>query len=253
MKKIFIVILIVLFYANVFAESVFLKNGSIIEGTIINETDKNIKIKMTSNLETKIPRKRILRTLYHDKYKKIKYIKLLSGEIIKGHIILEGKSNYIIRKDLKNLKEITLSIDKVDGIFRKQPSLNNSLTKNNSNYEYHSPGMAAFSSILPFWSGSWNNGFDGIGLAFVAAKVTYTTLFFPGLLRPVPLGIQFAGLSLLYIIDMVYAYNVIDNYNINNSNRVSFNILPRIERTEKRNNQYSYVTDGINIQATYKF
>ena len=259
MKKLFIIITFLLLYGSVFAESVFLKNGSIIEGKVIKETDKYVKIKMKSNLETQIPRKRILRTLYHDKYKRIMYIKLMSGKIIKGHIIFEGKKKYIIREKLESSKEISLSINKVDGVFRKNPSSNSKKLKNiDPNYEYHSPGKAAFSSILPFWSGSWNNGFTGWGFIFVIFKSSsvyawnshlnsgewvdpYKTIF----LVLIPL--------ILYPLDMIYSYKHIDNYNKKNSGDVSLTIFPRTFKIENNYKYYSYKTDGINIATVYRF
>jgi hypothetical protein len=260
MKKIFLIITFLLLYGSVFAESVFLKNGSIIEGKILKETDKYVQIKMKSSLETKIPRKKILRTLYHDKYKRIMYIKLMSGKIIKGHIIFEGKKKYIIREKLESSKEISLSINKVDGVFRKKPSTSSNKIKNiDPNYKYHSPGAAAFSSILPFWSGSWNKGSDSWGTFFVIGKISHFSLMLYPMLKGGDyynfyfnkVADKIAGIFILA--DMIYSYNVVNNYNKNNSGDVSLNIFPRIFKIENDYKYYSYKTDGINIGAEYKF
>jgi hypothetical protein len=58
-----------------YAESVFLKSGSIIEGKIIKEDDLSIDIRTETGEKRTIQRKEVIRTLYHTKYKERKVIK----------------------------------------------------------------------------------------------------------------------------------------------------------------------------------
>jgi hypothetical protein len=120
--KLFIFIILLLSTIAASGEAIFLKDGSILEGKIIKETDKYVEFKMKNNLQTKIPRKRIIRTLYHDNYKNKVYIKMFSGSVIQGYIVFDNKKEYTVRKKLYNKKEFKISIKKVNGVLKKMPS-----------------------------------------------------------------------------------------------------------------------------------
>jgi hypothetical protein len=133
--KLFILIIILLITITVSGEAIFLKDGSILEGKIIKDTDKYVQFIMKNNLQTKIARKRIIRTLYHDNYKNKVYIKMLNNSIIEGYIVFDNKKEYTVRKKLYNKKEFKISIKKVNGVLKKMPSstaIDSSEKKNNS-------------------------------------------------------------------------------------------------------------------------
>jgi hypothetical protein len=97
-----------------YAESFFLKDGSILEGQILTETDYTTKIKQEDNKIITIERKKIVRISYEKNYKKKSYIKLYGGKMAEGHIVEESSSEYTVRDKLDSPAEYKL--DKKDVI-----------------------------------------------------------------------------------------------------------------------------------------
>ncbi|MCU0846216.1 MAG: hypothetical protein MUC76_15005, partial [Spirochaetes bacterium] len=73
------------------AESVFLKDGSIVEGKIVKETDAEIQITLKTKEQRSLPRKDVLRTVYHDEYRQVRYVHLLNGDVLEGYIVDEDR------------------------------------------------------------------------------------------------------------------------------------------------------------------
>ena len=67
---------------NVFAESLFMKDGSIVDGTIIKESNRSMVIRLKNKLKIIVPRKRILRVLYNEDYKKKMFIYMKDGVLV---------------------------------------------------------------------------------------------------------------------------------------------------------------------------
>lgn len=111
-------ITILLLPAALMAESVFLKDGSITEGRITRETNSIIIIRTGSGQET-IKRQNILRIIYNNEYKKIKYIYLNNGTNIKGYIVGENRNSYIIRGNLGSPNERTIAKEDINGILNR--------------------------------------------------------------------------------------------------------------------------------------
>ncbi len=111
----------VLFGAGaLFAESVFLKDGSIVEGKIVKETDAEIEIALAGKERRKLPRKDVLRTVYHDEYKQKRYIYLLNGDIVEGFIVDEDREVYTYRMDIATIKENRVAKTKIDFISKRK-------------------------------------------------------------------------------------------------------------------------------------
>ncbi|HPP95905.1 MAG TPA: hypothetical protein PKX79_11070, partial [Spirochaetota bacterium] len=115
-KKIFIFLLASLFiisYHSVFAESIFLKDGKIIEGTITKETDKATEIKTTDGQKLSIARKDILRTLVNTSYKTKMYIMKDDKTVIAVYIVDEDNESYTYRTELQDPNESKIKKDNV--------------------------------------------------------------------------------------------------------------------------------------------
>jgi hypothetical protein len=82
------------------AESVFLKDGSIVEGRGVRENDREVQLALSAGGKRIIPRGEILRTVYHEEYKQKRFIYLMSGEMIEGFIVDEDRETYTYRWDL---------------------------------------------------------------------------------------------------------------------------------------------------------
>lgn len=123
MKKIIfllcaVIITIPFIYSTAHSQSIFLKNGSIIEGKIIEETDLAITIN-SGDGNISIPRKSIIRIVYDGEYKHRVSIILMDGRTIVGYVVEEGKNFYIVRKQLISTRELKINKKKVNGILKK--------------------------------------------------------------------------------------------------------------------------------------
>jgi len=95
----------VLASSPVFSESVFMKDGTIIEGTVTGETDSFVKLKGKDKTVREIPRSRVLRVSFDSAYKKTVYLKRSSGKTVEGHIVEETAAEYTIRENLDSPAE----------------------------------------------------------------------------------------------------------------------------------------------------
>ncbi|HPR38980.1 MAG TPA: hypothetical protein PLT13_15385 [Spirochaetota bacterium] len=122
------ILLITLFSGIIFsmplhlkAESVFLKDGSIIPGIITGSDD--YKISLSADRESKnIERKDILRILVHERYKEKIYLTQTNGVTIEGYIVNEDNIHVTLRTDLSSADELNIPREKVETISRKSPS-----------------------------------------------------------------------------------------------------------------------------------
>ncbi|MCX8124259.1 MAG: hypothetical protein N3F66_08860 [Spirochaetes bacterium] len=110
-----VIVLIISFALPLFAESIFLKDGTIIEGDIIKETDKAMDVKLLEGKKITIQRKDVLRTLVNNTYKIKMYIMKSNKDILPVYIVEEDNESYTCRKDLLSTDEF--KINKADVIF----------------------------------------------------------------------------------------------------------------------------------------
>lgn len=104
--------LILFFPAMLSAESIFLRDGSITEGKIEGETDRAMRVRLSSGKIVNIERSKILRVAYDEAYKKRVYLKRTNGKLIEGHVVEESGSEYTLRDNLDSPAEYKL--DKKD-------------------------------------------------------------------------------------------------------------------------------------------
>ncbi|NMB64109.1 MAG: hypothetical protein GYA16_04480 [Spirochaetes bacterium] len=102
-----------MFSGNVFAESVFLKDGTIIEGDIVKETDKATTVKTREGKTVTIQRKDILRMLVNESYKTKMYIMKSSKEVLGVYIVEEDNESYTYRTELQSAEEYKINKDDV--------------------------------------------------------------------------------------------------------------------------------------------
>ncbi|MEW6528043.1 MAG: hypothetical protein AB1444_15410 [Spirochaetota bacterium] len=91
-----------------FAESIFLKDGSIIEGDIVKETDKAMDVKLPDGKKMTIQRKDILRTLVSTSYKTKMYIMKNDKTVVPVYIVEEDNERYVCRKELQSAEEFVV-------------------------------------------------------------------------------------------------------------------------------------------------
>lgn len=115
-----VMVLLILYPAALAAESVFLKDGSIVEGRVVRENDREVQLALSTGGRRSIPRGEILRTVYHEEYKQKRFIYLMSGEMIEGFIVDEDRETYTYRRDLASARENRVARSKVDFISKRR-------------------------------------------------------------------------------------------------------------------------------------
>lgn len=115
-----VMVLLILYPAALAAESVFLKDGSIVEGRVVRENDREVQLALSAGGRSSIPRGEILRTVYHEEYKQKRFIYLMSGEMIEGFIVDEDRETYTYRRDLASARENRVARSKVDFISKRR-------------------------------------------------------------------------------------------------------------------------------------
>lgn len=158
--------------ASLFAESVFLKDGSIIEGKVLKETDTTLTIQGKDNKTQVIQRSRVSRTLMNEDYKQKMFIHKMDDTVLEGYIVDETADDYTVRKNLNDAQEITVKKSEVNGVLKDTRGLSAA----GEPLKKKSTGLAVLSCILPVWSGSFVTGFHTMGLFFVLFKSTTAAL-----------------------------------------------------------------------------
>ena len=83
-------------------EAVFLKDGGIVEGKIEQETDAEIQLTLPGGEKKSIARGEVLRVLYHDGYKRKRYVNLMDGRVLTVYVVDEDKTSYTFRSELQS-------------------------------------------------------------------------------------------------------------------------------------------------------
>ena len=104
-----------------YAESIFLKDGRIIEGDIIKETDKAMDVKLPDGKKMTIPRKDIIRTLVQDSYKTKMYIMKADKTVLPVYIVEEDNESYTCRIELQSAEEFHINKSEVLFISKLPP------------------------------------------------------------------------------------------------------------------------------------
>jgi len=179
MKNIASIIFAITFAAAaspVLAESVFLKDGSIVEGSVTAETATTLTITTPNRLKTEIPRTEILRVLTSNDYKKPSIIRKKDGSEITGHVVEELSDAFVVRAALTSPNEMTIPKQDILEFVGEKPIVEAKI----SGPRVYTPREAAQISLIPIRSGSLLVRKDVLGVSLVVAKSG--TLAFPILL-----------------------------------------------------------------------
>jgi len=104
------------------AEYIFLKDGSVIKGTILKDTDKKILIKADRGYRVTVKRSEILRVSYEKGKLSKQKIELVTGRTIQVYIVGEDQTTYIVRAKINSSDEITINKKDVLKIIQNRPS-----------------------------------------------------------------------------------------------------------------------------------
>ncbi len=100
----FIILLVILCAVPLHAEWVFMKNGRILPGEIIRETDREIRL-LTRGRYENIPRENILRILLDDRFREPVWLYKKNMKSRRVHIVDEDEKFYYVREDLEKPEE----------------------------------------------------------------------------------------------------------------------------------------------------
>jgi hypothetical protein len=104
------------------AEALFLKDGSIIDGTIVSDGATSVTIRLSDKKTKQIPRSDLMRILYTElKMGKI-YIQKRDGKGIVAYMVDEDRESYTFRLELYNPEEFNLKRSDVLFMAEKNPS-----------------------------------------------------------------------------------------------------------------------------------
>lgn len=100
-----VIVLMIAVSGPLYSESVFMKDGAIIDGKVVSENDNVIKLRDRDKKIRELQRSKVLRVSYEEGYKKRMYLKRRSGKTIEGHIVDESAKDYTIRDNLDSPAE----------------------------------------------------------------------------------------------------------------------------------------------------
>jgi len=104
------------------AEHLFLKNGSIVECKILNETPEAFTVRVKGGAEKVYYRNEIMRVLYTRLYLGRVYIYKTDGSILAGHIVEEDQETYTVRTNINSPAELTIQRADVSFVSREKPA-----------------------------------------------------------------------------------------------------------------------------------
>lgn len=116
MRIVRVIILTMLFMylsINLHAESIFLKDGKIIEGKIRSESDSDYQVETENKKITSIKRSKVKRITGDDSFRIKRSIKHKDGRITEVYIVEENMEEYVVRNDLDSPYEYVIKKKKV--------------------------------------------------------------------------------------------------------------------------------------------
>ncbi|MCX7677873.1 MAG: hypothetical protein N2316_01510 [Spirochaetes bacterium] len=116
-----VIVLIISFALPLIAESILLKDGTVIEGDITKETDMAMYVKLLDAKKITIQRKDVLRTLVNNTYKTKMYITKNDKTVLPVYIVGEDNEKYGCRKELQSADEFVVNKDDVMFISKVAP------------------------------------------------------------------------------------------------------------------------------------
>lgn len=122
-----IILITVLLYAamgtqDLRSEHVFLKDGSIVSGSIVVDAAKSITVKNKEGKLQTVGRDKIMRILYTELYMGKVFIRMNDGTVKNGYLVDEDQTTYTFRKELFKVDEFTVLREKVLFLARTNPT-----------------------------------------------------------------------------------------------------------------------------------
>lgn len=100
--------------------SVFIKDGSILEGKIISDKGNVVKINLLSGKQMDIKRGDIIRILNTEEHKQKQYIYKTDGKVIQAFIVDEDSTSYTYRKDYDSPDEVKVLKSDINTVAKKK-------------------------------------------------------------------------------------------------------------------------------------
>lgn len=116
------VLLILLLSPPLFAEFVFLKDGSIIECRIENENRDSATARMQNGKLVTLSWESVIRIVYTEFYMGKVYVHKNDSSFFEAYLVDEDRTSYTFRTDLKKPEEFTVNRNEVQFISRKDPA-----------------------------------------------------------------------------------------------------------------------------------
>jgi len=155
--------------ANLFASVIFLKDGSIIEGTVTEKNSEKISLETDKKITMQVPADMVLRIIEGDSYKKRIEVIKKDGSRIKGYPVEVTEEKIVLRTDLKSALEIVLVRADIKEIVGKENLTVTATDRDDIKKEY-STNKALLFSLIPAWSGSFIVERNGVGAGLVIGK-----------------------------------------------------------------------------------
>ena len=90
------------------AESIFLTDGSIVEGKVVKEADDALTLALPNELRIEIPKTKILRRISSDDYKARVEVRKKDGSVVQAFIVDQDAASYTARSELGLPKEFKI-------------------------------------------------------------------------------------------------------------------------------------------------
>lgn len=264
------------------AESIFLKDGSIVEGKVTAESDKEITVETANKMKVQIPRHLVLRKTGSADYKTRVFIYTRGGAEISGHIVFDDAGAYYVRPDLAKPDEIRVAKGEVSEILKTRRAGDAAAGKT----KIYTPKYAAQVSLIPLKSGSLLVGTDWLGVSFCFLKSGSLLVPLSLLFASVSIGpsyesdgsdsssnnyllqdekfrtialISLGAWALFTAADAVYSYQRVKKYNEkkgisrNGEGEVFFSINPLMPAVRPGYGATVFVPEGVSLSATLRF
>ena len=169
---------VIVFPVPIWAESVFVKDGSIVEGTVDSENDKRVVVKLSDNTKKEIKRADIIRIAYGDEYKTKSFIYKKDDTLLEGYIVDENRETYTVRTNITSIVEIQIPRKSVRAIADERIKEKAATpVESPYNFRYYAkgivPGWAQISSGNPVKGGIFLTSFAGSLGFYVYSQINY--------------------------------------------------------------------------------
>lgn len=104
------------------SENVFLKDGSIVNATIVRDSAKSITVRDKGGKQETIPRENIMRILYTELNMGKIHVQMRNGKNFEAYMVDEDQKTYTFRKVLNDPQELTINRTEVLFIAERNPS-----------------------------------------------------------------------------------------------------------------------------------